>query len=518
MERPDINKWFITLAVMVPTLIEILDTSVANVALPHIQGSLSAGQDEITWVLTSYLVSNAVVIPMSGWLAKMMGRKKYLMVSVIVFTASSVLCGSATGLAEIIVFRIIQGIGGGGLQPMSQAILMETFPPEQRGLAMGIFGMGAVLGPILGPLVGGYLTDNYSWRWIFYINLPIGLLGLLLLSMFVFDPHYQERRTMGEKVDYMGLALLCLGIGSLQVVLDKGQRDDWFNSHFILTLSVVAGVCIVALIVWELSTERPILDLRVFKDRSFAAGNVVMFFTFFAFFGSIVLLPLFLQTLMGYTAYLAGLVLGPGGAILLIMLPLTGKLTERIDARKLLVLGLLITAYSVYYMSGFTDAIDFHTAVMGRIIQSIGMPFIFVAVTFITMAYVPKEQMNNASAVFNLLRNLGGSLGIAFVATMLEYRTQFHQYRLVEHLTPFSPRVSVPLEQLKSYLDLQMGTFAGHTKLAEQAIYLQLQRQATILAFNDAFFLEAVILLALVGIVWIMRRPPTGTKSGVPSH
>ncbi len=503
---------------MVPTLIEILDTSVANVALPHIQGSLSAGQDEITWVLTSYLVSNAVVIPMSGWLARAMGRKRYLMGSIIVFTASSVLCGWATGLTEIIIFRIIQGMGGGGLQPMSQAILMETFPPEQRGLAMGIFGMGVVLGPILGPLVGGYLTDNYSWRWIFYINLPIGLIALVLISMFVFDPHYQERRTLGEKVDYAGLALLCLGIGSLQIVLDKGQRDDWFNSNFILALSVVAGLCIVGLIIWELYAERPILDLKVFKDRSFATGNLVMFFTFFAFFGSIVLLPLFLQTLMGYTAFLAGLVLGPGGAVLLLMLPLSGKLTERIDARILLALGLIITAYSVYYMSGFDDTIDFYTAVMGRVIQSMGMPFVFVAVTFITMAYVPKEQMNNASAIFNLLRNLGGSFGVAFVATMLESRTQFHQSRLIDGLTPFSPNVAATLGQLKSYLDLKMGAFAGHTLLAKQELYLQLQRQATILAFNDAFFLEAVILLALVGTVWIMRRPPSGKKSGLPSH
>ncbi len=503
---------------MIPTLIEILDTSVANVALPHIQGSLSAGQDEVTWILTSYLISNAIIIPMSGWLARTIGRKKYLMGSIIVFTISSILCGLATGLTEIIVFRIIQGAGGGGLQPMSQAILLETFPPEERGLAMGIFGMGAVLGPILGPLVGGYLTDNYSWRWIFYINLPIGLLALGLISMFVFDPSYQERRKAGEEVDYVGIALLCLGLGSLQVVLDKGQRDDWFSSHFILTLTIVAVVSLSALIMWELSQERPILDLRILKDRTFATGNVVMFFTFFAFFGMLVLLPLYLQTLMGYTAFLAGLVLGPGGAILLIMLPAVGKLTERIDARILLVIGLAITAYSGYYMSGFNALIDFRTAVTSRVLQGIGMPFIFVAVTYVAMAYVPKERMNNASAIFNLLRNLGGSFGIAFVSTLLEWRSQFHQYRLVDQVSQFSLGLPVPVDQMKSYLDLQMGNFAGHTKLAMQALYLQLQQQATSLAFNDAFFVEALILIALIGTVWIIRKPPAGKKPPTLSH
>jgi DHA2 family multidrug resistance protein len=493
---------------MLPTLIEILDTSVANVALPHIQGSLSASQDEVTWVLTSYLVSNAIVIPMSGWLARTMGRKRYLIGSLIAFTASSLLCGWATGLTEMIVFRVIQGVGGGGLQPMSQAILLETFPPEERGLAMGIFGMGAVLGPVLGPLLGGFLTDNYSWRWIFYINLPIGLIAIALISSFVFDPAYQERRASGEEIDYMGIALLTVGLGSLQIVLDKGQRDDWFSSHFILTLTILAFVCLTVLIYWELRQDRPILDLRIFKDRSFATGNLVMFFTFFAFFGSIVLLPLYLQTLMGYTAYLAGLVLGPGAALTVVVLPLAGKLTERIDGRWLLFTGLLITGYSCYYMSGFNGLIDFRTAVTGRLIQGIGMPLIFVTVAFVTMAYVPKEKMNNASAIFNLLRNLGASFGTAFISTMLEWREQFHQSRLVDHLTQFNPSLAISLRQMKSYLDMQMGAFAGHTKLAMQAIYVELRRQAALLSFNDVFFLEAVILVALAGVVWIMRKPP----------
>ncbi|MBI5248608.1 MAG: DHA2 family efflux MFS transporter permease subunit [Desulfomonile tiedjei] len=518
MDRPETNKWFITLTVMLPTLIEILDTSVANVALPYIQGSLSAGQDEVTWVLTSYLVSNAIVIPMSGWLARRFGRKRYLLISIVIFTISSVLCGSATSLAEIVVFRIVQGIGGGGLQPMSQAILLESFPAEQRGMAMGIFGMGAVLGPILGPLLGGYLTDNYSWRWIFYINLPVGIIALSMISVFVFDPVYQERWTQGERIDYAGIALLSLGLGSLQVVLDKGQREDWFESNLIVVLAIISVVCLIGLIFWELRQERPVLDLTIFNDRSFAAANVVMFLTFFAFLGSIVLLPLYLQTLMGYTAFLAGQVLGAGGIFLLIMLPLAGKMTERIDARLLLAGGLMVTSYSLYYMSKFNGQIDLYTAIMGRFIQTLGMPLIFVAVTFTAMAYVPRDQMNNASAIFNLLRNLGGSFGVAFVSTMLQWRAQFHQSRLVENLSAFNPSFTFPLEQMKSFLDQHMGAFAGHAKLAEQAIYVEMQRQASLLAFNDVFFLEAVIILALVGIVWIIRKPPIGMKSSLPSH
>ena len=311
MEYRQVNKWLVTLSVMLPTLLEILDTSIANVALSHIQGSLSAGQDEATWVLTSYLVSNAVVIPMSGWLARLLGRKNYLLLSVTVFTLASMLCGMAVSLPMLIVFRVVQGIGGGGLQPMSQAILLESFPANQRGLAMAIFAMGAVLGPILGPLLGGYITDNYSWRWIFYINIPLGLAALGMIWSNVFDPPDMARRQQGERIDYMGLALLTVGLGCLQVVLDKGQQEDWFSSTFISVLAIVSVSSLVTFVVWELYEKNPIVDLRIFKDRSFAAGNVVMFFGFFAFFGSIVLLPMYLQSLMGYTAFLAGVVLGP---------------------------------------------------------------------------------------------------------------------------------------------------------------------------------------------------------------
>jgi DHA2 family multidrug resistance protein len=518
MNPPKVNKWLITASVMIPTMIEILDTSVANVALNHIQGSLSAGQEEVTWVLTSYLVANAVVIPMSGWIARFMGRKRYLLASLAVFTASSMLCGAATSLWQIVLFRIVQGIGGGGLQPMSLAILMETFPPRQRGLAMGIFGMGIVVGPILGPLLGGYFTDNFSWRWIFYINLPIGIIALFMIYGFIFDPSYQQLREKGEKVDYIGVTLLCLGLGSLQMVLDKGQLEDWFSSDFIVFFSVVAVASLLLLVLWELRHENPVLDLRIFKDATFATGNAVLFVGFFSFFGSIVLLPIYLQTLLGYTAYDAGLVLGPAGAISIVILPLVGKATERIDARLLLGTGLLVSAYALYYMSGFNLQIDFETAVMSRVIQGMGMPFFFVSLSFLTMAYIPKERMNNASAIFNLLRNMGGSFGVAFVTTVLARRTQFHQHRLVDHLTPYDPRLNIPFNELKGYLSTKLGGFADQTQTAGAVIYRELQRQAASLAFNDAFFIQTLLFLGLLGLLWIIRKPPMGPRAAPVGH
>jgi len=506
-------RFCITLSVMVPTLLEVLDTSVANVALSHIQGSLSAGQEEATWVLTSYLVANAVVIPMSGWLSKLFGRKNYLLLSIVVFTASSALCGMAWSLPSLIFFRIVQGLGGGGLQPLSQAILMETYPPAKRGMAMSIFGMGVVLGPILGPLLGGWITDNWTWRWIFYINLPIGVLALWMCWNVIEDPHYQVRLSKGEKVDVIGLALLSLGIGCLQIVLDKGQQEDWFSSDYIVVLAAVSAVSLVLLVYWELTHDNPVLDLRVLKNRSFAIGNVVIFLGFFAFFGSIVLLPMFLQQILGYTSFQAGLVLGPGGLLTLLALPVAGKLPAQIDARFLLALGLCVTSYSLWYMARFNMAIDMPTAVTGRLIQGVGMPFFFVCLSLLTMASVPNPQMNAASALFSLFRNLGGSFGTAFVTTLLARRVQVHQNYLIEHLTPFDSIYAERLPRIGEYLSSRMGDWVEHTQAAAGLVYQQLQRQAATMAYNDANFSQAVILAGLVGLVFFMR-PAVRRKAG----
>jgi len=518
MSDQPVNKWLITISVMIPTLLEVLDTSIANVALGHIQGSLSAGQDEATWVLTSYLVSNAVIIPASGWLAKFMGRRNYLLASVAMFTLSSMLCGMATSLPALIAFRVIQGIGGGGLQPMSQAILLESFPPKERGMAMSIFGMGVVLGPILGPLIGGYITDNYSWRWIFYINVPIGVAALGMCWALIKDPDYMERRTKGEKVDYVGLALLTLGLACLQIVLDKGQQDDWFSSDFILALSVICSVSLVAFVFWELNHESPVVDLRVFKDRSFAVGNIVMFFGFFAFFGSVVLLPLYLQNLMGYTAFLAGVVLGPGGLIMLLTLPIAGKLTQKLDARFILFAGLAISAYSLFYMSGFTLEIDLGAAVLGRNIQAFGISFFFVPLMYLTMAFVPKERMNNASAVFNLLRNMGGSFGVAFVTTLLARRAQFHQFRIAENLSPYDPPYVNAVDRIKALLDYKLGPAAGNADTAAALVNKHLALQANAMSFYDVFHAQALMFLGLMVLMWIMRKPEHGGEPPQGMH
>ncbi len=317
------NKWIITLTVMLPTLIEIIDTSVVNVSLDHIRGSLSAGMDESTWTITSYLVSNAIIIPMTGWLSKFFGRKRYLIISIALFTMSSFLCGSAWNLQSLVFFRILQGIGGGALQPLSQSILLETFPPRQHGIAMAAFGVGIMFGPIIGPLLGGWITDNWSWHWIFFINVPIGIVSVLLTMLFITDPPYMKRARM--KIDYWGLALLTTGLGCLQIVLDKGQQENWFSSNFIVWLSIISTVSLVSFVVVELYAEHPIVNLRTFKSRSFSTGNLLMFIGFFNLFASIVLLPIYLQTLMGYTSFLAGFVLGPGGIATLIALPVAGR-------------------------------------------------------------------------------------------------------------------------------------------------------------------------------------------------
>ncbi len=518
MAPPAPNRWLVTLAVMIPTLIEILDTSIANVALGHIQGSLSAGQDEVTWVLTSYLVSNAIVIPISGFLSKVFGRRNYLLLSVVVFTAASMLCGLATSLGMLVFFRIVQGIGGGGLQPMSQAILVEAYPPKDRGLAMAIFAMGAVLGPILGPLLGGYITDNYSWRWIFNINVPVGVLAVALIWLYVRDPDYLERRKAGDSVDAVGLALLALGLGCLQIVLDKGQQDDWFNSDFILTLSVVAGVCLAGFLAWEVRCKNPVVDLSIFRDRSFATGNMVMFFGYFAFFGAIVLLPLYLQNLMGYTAFLAGVVLGPGGLIMLAILPVVGKLTGRIDARYILFAGLCISAASLFNMAGFTLGIDLGTAITARNVQAVGIALFFVPLSYLTMAYIPKEAMNNASAIFNLLRNLGGSFGVAFVTTLLARRAQFHQARLIENLTPYDLTYQAALERLKAALAPKLLGIHDATQTAGAALYKLLLQQANAMAFYDVFHAQGLMFLGLGVMMWIIRKPPMGARLAEMPH
>jgi DHA2 family multidrug resistance protein len=429
-ERRDINPWLIAIAVMSSTFMEVLDTTVVNVSLPHIAGSLSASNDEATWTLTSYLVANAIILPMTGWLAGRFGRKRLLMLSVSGFTLASFLCGLAPSLPFLIVCRVIQGACGGGLQPLSQAILLESFPADKRGQAMAFWALGIVVAPMLGPVAGGWLTDNYSWRWVFYINIPIGIVALFLTQIFIFDPPYLRH---GEKrgIDYWGIGLLVVGIGSLQIMLDKGQEDDWFGSRFITTLAILAVGGIMALIIRELKADHPILDLRVFKHRSYAVGTFLMTLIGFVLYGSTVLLPLLMQVLLGYTATKAGITNLPRGLASFLIMPIVGRLTGKFDQRKLLAIGLLASAYAMWKLSHFSLDVAPSTFWVPLMIQGAALGFVFVPLTTITNGEIPNERMGYATSLFNLMRNIGASIGIAMVET-LQFRASADAHQLPE--------------------------------------------------------------------------------------
>ncbi len=508
------NKWVVAITVMLPTLIEIVDTSVVNVSLDHIRGSLSAGIDESTWVITSYLVSNAIIIPITAWLSRLFGRKRYLIFSISIFTFSSFMCGSAWNLQSLVFFRVLQGAGGGALQPLSQAILLETFPPRQHGMAMAVFGIGIMFGPIIGPLLGGWITDNWSWRWIFFINVPIGIISITMTLLFIVDPSYMERIRM--KIDYWGLFLLAAGLGCLQVVLDKGQREDWFSSSFIVWFSVISISSLILFILVEFYTKNPVVNLRAFRNLTFSAGNIIMFFAFFNLFSSIVLLPIYLQTLMGYTSFLAGLALGPGGIATMITMPIAGNLINKISPKAILAFGIAVAAYSVHMMSQFNLSADFATVFWPRAVLGVGMGFLFVPLTTTTMSGIKKEEMGNATAIFNLLRNLGGSVGVAFVTTLLARRTQFHQFRLVDHLTPFDRTLQTVLPQISQTLQERGFTASPPGQGSLGVIYTELLRQASMLAFNDCFYLLSVMMILILPFVFLIKRakestPPIGT-------
>jgi len=499
---------------MIPTLIEIIDISVANVALDHIRGSLSAGLDEATWVLTSYLVSNAVIIPMSGWLARLFGRKKYLILSISLFTVSSILCGASTSLGMLIVFRIFQGIGGGALQPISQAILLETFPPEEHGMAMAIFGVGAMFGPIAGPLLGGYVTDHLSWRWIFYINGPIGVLAIFLVTLFIFDPSYHEK--VRGKIDYLGIILLTLGVGVLQFILDKGEREAWLQSPLIVYLLIFSASALVLLVIVELFfSKKPILDLRLFKNLSFSLGNFAMFITFFNLLGSVVLLPLYVQILMGYTAFQAGWILAPGGVVTLLCMPIAGKLTDKYNPKYVLTVGILLCALATRLMSRFSLQADFLSIMIPRMILGMGMAALFVPLINLTLSLIPKPRMGDATAMFNFLRNLGGSMGIAFSTTVLTRHSQLHHLRLSEHMHRFNESFNIILEKGKLFIAGRTGLAPWLSeRLAMKGIYGQMVRQAMMMGFNDAFYLLSLFMFSVVFMVFFMRSAKA-EKNGI---
>jgi DHA2 family multidrug resistance protein len=487
---------------------EVLDTTVVNVSLPNIAGNLSAGIDESTWVLTSYLVSNAIILPMGGWFSMLFGRKRFFMICVALFTFSSFLCGLAPSLPLLIVFRVMQGLGGGALQPVSQAILVESFPREKQGMAMAIFGMGVVVAPVIGPTLGGWITDNYSWRWIFFINIPIGILAVLLTAALVFDPPYLVRRSFrdGLKIDYMGLGLLATGLGSLEVVLDEGQREDWFSSHFIVTFAAIMAVSLIAVVVWELRQEHPVIDFRILKERNFMLSTVSMLVLGFVLYGSTALLPLFLQTLLGYTALLSGLVLSPGGLVVIVFLPIVGLLLRWFQARWLVVFGVLTSVVGLFLMARFNLDIDYRAALWSRIVQSSGLAFLFVPISTVAFAFIPKERTSYATGLFNLARNIGGSAGIATVTTLLVRRAQFHQQVLVSHMTPYDSAYRNSLAGATQLLHAHGATLPDAAAQAHGLLYGNMLRQSNMLAFADAFWVMAMLFLLIVPLMFCMKK------------
>jgi DHA2 family multidrug resistance protein len=487
---------------------EVLDTSIANVSLQHIAGDLSVGQDESTWVLTSYLVSNAIVLPISGWLATKFGRKRFYMTCVALFTISSFLCGIAPSLGFLIFFRVLQGIGGGGLGPSEQSILADTFPEAKRGSAFAVYGMAVVLAPALGPTLGGYITDHFSWRWVFFINVPVGLFSLFLSNRMVKDPPYlaEERKKVG-RFDFFGLFLIALGLGALEVVLDKGEREDWFASTYITVFAVVAAVCLVTFVIWEARSKNPIVDVRLVLNRNFGTACLMMMTVGAMLYGTTVLLPLFTQTQMGYSATLAGMALSPGGLLVMAMMPMIGALIARVDARKMLAVGFAISSIALFYMAHHLYAgVSFGTIVKLRCYQAAGLAFLFVPINTASYVGLPQRKFNQASGIINLARNLGGDIGIAAATTILAERTQLHRTNLVAHTSSFDRELAARIAGATHAI-----THAGYStheaaKKALGGIAFALHQQAESLAYLDTVWLFAILAALMVPLTFLMKR------------
>jgi DHA2 family multidrug resistance protein len=512
--RPKFNPWLIAVVVALAAFMEVLDTSIANVALPYIAGNLGATNDQSTWVLTSYLVSNAVVLPISGWFASVLGRKWFFMTCLAIFTVSSLLCGIAPSLGAIIVFRILQGAGGGGLQPIAQAILADTFPPEKRGLAFALYGITVIVAPTIGPTLGGWITDNYTWRWIFFINLPVGILALLLVYRLIEDPPWAKRKQgVLARFDYVGVSLLVLGVGALQIMLDKGQEDDWFGSHFILTLAILAAVGLVSLVIWEWFYKSPIIDVRLFKNLNFLGANGMMFMLGLMLFSTLVMMPLFLQSLMGYTAESAGLVLSGGGLVLLFLMPVVGALSSKVQARYLVAFGWLSLSLAMYYSTQQLDLqISFKSASLLRVVQVFGLGFLFVPINLSSYIGMPLEKSGSVAGLVNFMRNMGSSVGTSMVTTLIARRAQVHQVYLVSHVTPGRPTFAGATAALTARL---VASGADAERAARQAyglVYRTVNLQASTLAYIDTYGILAIGAAIMFVLSFALKKNDPGGR------
>ncbi len=525
--KPKRNPWVIALTVTLATFMEVLDTSIANVALPHIAGSLGSSEDEATWVLTSYLVANAVILPASAYLTTFIGRKRFYMICVMLFGISSALCGLAPSLPLLIFFRVLQGMGGGGLQPSEQSILADTFAPEKRGQAFALYGFAVVCAPAIGPTLGGWITDNMSWRWCFYINVPVAILSLFLTSRIIEDPPHlveQVKRTrkLGLNLDYFGFGLLALGFGSLEFVMDKGQENDWFGSHVITLFAVLAAAALVTLFFWEMAqirrNHRPILDLTLFRNRNFAVSFTLMFALGVVLFATTVMIPQFVQTLLGYTAEQAGLVISPGGLAVMLMMPIVGFLVSRVDPRWMIIYGFAMCSAALFTMLTLDLEVSYSYIAWLRVFQAAGLAFLFIPINTLSYNGIPMAKNNDVSGLTNLARNIGGSLGTAFFVTMLARRSQFHQSRLGSAIGPSDPNLQGALDRMGRYLmhGGRAATLAQGKAIAQGDLYGQLVRQSTMLGYLDVIKIMAVIMICLIPLVFLMKRPAKG--AGMRGH
>jgi MFS transporter, DHA2 family, multidrug resistance protein len=510
--KPKFNPWLIAVVVAMAAFMEVLDTSIANVALPYMAGSLGASNDQSTWVLTSYLVSNAIVLPISGWFAGALGRKRFFMGCLVVFTISSLLCGIAPSLAAIIIFRVLQGLGGGGLQPMAQAILADTFPPEQRGLAFALYGVTSIVAPTIGPTLGGWITDNYSWRWIFFINLPVGILALLLVYRLVEDPPWVKNRVgAGVRFDFIGVSLLALGVGALQIMLDKGQEDDWFGSHFITTLAVLTVVGLISFVIWEWFQKNPIVDVRLFKNLNFLGANGMMFVLGVLLFAALVMMPQYLQTLMGYTAESAGLVLSGGGLLLLFLMPVAGMLSSKVQARFLIAFGWFALSIGMFISARMLNLqISFGAASMLRVMQVFGLGFLFVPINLASYIGMPPEKSNSVAGLINFMRNIGSSVGTSMVTTLIARRAQFHQVHLVADLTAGRTNVLGATTGLSERLLAAGVQMNAASQKAFGLLYQTVIAQATLLAYVDTYYVLAAAAAIMFLLAFALKKNQPG--------
>jgi len=515
--RPQVNPWLIAVVVAMAAFMEVLDTSIANVALPYMAGNLGASNDESTWVLTSYLVSNAIVLPISGWFASVLGRKRFFMTCLTIFTLSSLLCGIAPSLGAIILFRVLQGAGGGGLQPMAQAILADTFPPRQRGLAFALYGITSIIAPTVGPTLGGWITDQYTWRWIFFINLPVGILALFLIFRLVEDPPWVRRVAgAGIKIDYIGVSLLVIGVGALQVMLDKGQEEDWFGSTFIVMLAVIAGAGLVGMVIWEWFNKNPIIEVRLFKNLNFLGANAMMFILGIMLFSSLVMMPLFLQTLMGYTAESAGLVLSGGGLLLLFLMPIAGTLASKVQARYIIAFGWLALSVAMYYSTQYLNlSISFGSASLLRVMQVFGLGFLFVPINLVSYVGMPAQKSNSVAGLVNFMRNIGASIGTSMVTTLIARRAQFHQVNLAAHFTQGQPAFTLAARGLASRLGISGLDASRAATQAYGRLYRVLIGQATALAYIDTYWVLAVGAAIMFLLSFALKKNEPGAGGEV---